>query len=821
MDSIIGGGCWKEAKDETDGGAPLKHDPDFKGPIRGKSRRPKDLLCLAVFLAFIVGMVAIAIVAWVDGEPERLIYPTDSRGRLCGVHDDVKDRPYLLFFDIRRCATVVSISELISGDVDTDTIFTCPTQQVCVDECPDSNSIGVRDNPVCVDEVNTTMYQNVMQLSIESPQLITELLQEIADERCAPYYLQSIEVARRCIPTVVDLEGIVNDTLTFDSDDLDNNQTIGDLVTSVNIDAIVNGSFTQALLVEARQFLLDVYRDLSVVWPALLIGVAVTMGVSFLYILLMWCFAPVIVWLSIIAAPILILIISAFSYYQFYCFQNTEDIFNNFNTNSTTLTEFLNTTEAISNRLCVQTEVFRTFISSQLPWFRYQKETWLAVGIIGTVFVLIIVLILIFLGKQIRISIAIIQEAAKAVGGVPTSVFYPVLTWLLLIILFLYWAVVAVFLLTASTPTYRIMISGTLSEEQRTLTNGSLPLSNGSICDIDVFTEMDLSDEPTLTMNVSGVITVTDGSGQRVGNISCMFDEFVTSNTLLGMQIYHLFGLLWIGNYILALGECTLAGAFASWYWAFKKPRDVPFFAVLGSLGRALLFHSGSLAFGAIIIAIIQMIRFILGYLQKKLKGRTGRIAKIILCVMQCCFWLLEKVFRYINRQAYIEIAIYGYDFCTGACKAIKLMLRNILTTAVKDRIVAFLLFLGKIVIVSVIGILAYLGFGPYQDQGRVLWSDPLNYYLLPVIILILVAYFIASGFLSVFHMAVDTIFICALEDYERNDGSAERPYFMSKNLKKLLGVKNKFEHTDGDDSDGGGGGEELRLERVPSAEKL
>ena len=78
--------------------------------------------------------------------------------------------------------------------------------------------------------------------------------------------------------------------------------------------------------------------------------------------------------------------VSAFSYYQFYCFQNTEDIFNRFNTNSSTLTEFLNETEAIANRLCVQTEVFRTFISSQLPWFRYQKETWLAVGEIHCIY---------------------------------------------------------------------------------------------------------------------------------------------------------------------------------------------------------------------------------------------------------------------------------------------------------------------------------------------------------------------------------------------------------------------------------------------------
>ena len=61
------------------------------------------------------------------------------------------------------------------------------------------------------------------------------------------------------------------------------------------------------------------------------------------------------------------------------------------------------------------------------------------------------------------------------------------------------------------------------------------------------------------------------------------------SSFLLGVQIYHLFGLFWIGNFILALGEVTLAGAFASWYWAFKKPKDVPTFALIQAFGRALL----------------------------------------------------------------------------------------------------------------------------------------------------------------------------------------------------------------------------------------
>ena len=190
---------------------------------------------------------------------------------------------------------------------------------------------------------------------------------------------------------------------------------------------------------------------------------------------------------------------------------------------------------------------------------------------------------------------------------------------------------------------------------------------------------------------------------------------------LLGIQIFHLFGLFWLANFVLALGEVTLAGGFASWYWAFKKPKDVPTFALIQSFGRAILwagpwscvwwiityycncsFHSGSIAFGSLLIALVQIARVLLAYTQKKLKGKTGRVAKALLCLLQCCLWCFEKVLKYINRQAYIEvsvavtrtvskvkwvivisplqIAIYGYDFCTGACKAVKLLLRNILT---------------------------------------------------------------------------------------------------------------------------------------------
>ena len=69
-------------------------------------------------------------------------------------------------------------------------------------------------------------------------------------------------------------------------------------------------------------------------------------------------------------------------------------------------------------------------------------------------------------------------------------------------------------------------------------------------------------------------------------------------------------------------------------------------------------FHAGSIAFGSLLIALVQIARVILGYIQKKLKGKTGRIAKALLCMLQCCLWCFEKILRYINRQAYIEVRV-------------------------------------------------------------------------------------------------------------------------------------------------------------------
>ena len=51
-----------------------------------------------------------------------------------------------------------------------------------------------------------------------------------------------------------------------------------------------------------------------------------------------------------------------------------------------------------------------------------------------------------------------------------------------------------------------------------------------------------------------------------------------------------------------------------------------------------------------------------------------------------------------------------------------------------------------------------------------------------PLTIVAIVSLLIAHMFLSVYNMAIDTIFLCFCEDCEQNDGIT-KPYFMSKGL--------------------------------------
>jgi len=198
----------------------------------------------------------------------------------------------------------------------------------------------------------------------------------------------------------------------------------------------------------------------------------------------------------------------------------------------------------------------------------------------------------------------------------------------------------------------------------------------------------------------------------------------------------------------------------------------------------------GTLAFGSLIISFIRAIRVLLEYIDRKVREyQDNCCSRFLLCCCKCFFWCLEKFMRFINRNAYIMCAVYGSNFCVSAKEAFSLLIRNAARVFVLDTVTEFLLFLGRMVIVCGVGIGSFYVF---TDKSNVFGIPELNFYFGPIIAIVLGTWFITSIFFSVYSMAIDAIFLCFLQDCELNDGSPDKPYFMSKELMSILGKKNK-----------------------------
>ncbi|CAG0879319.1 unnamed protein product [Cyprideis torosa] len=250
---------------------------------------------------------------------------------------------------------------------------------------------------------------------------------------------------------------------------------------------------------------------------------------------------------------------------------------------------------------------------------------------------------------------------------------------------------------------------------------------------------------------------------------------YAQSPAMKGFQLYHIFLFFWVTQFIIACQHVVVAGAIATWY--FTRDKNKLGWPVIASFYRLVRFHLGSVAFGSLIIAIIQFIR----YLLKKVKNRVGSgnaLGCLVKCC-DCCMGCFERIIKFISRHAYIEIAIFGYSFCKAARQAFSVLTSNGLRLLAINSIGDFILFLGKLaVVVSTIFIGIEIMKGLKPDLSEHMWA--------PIAIAAVFALLVAHCFLSIYEMAIDTLFICFCEDSARHDGE-KQPYFMSKSLMEFV----------------------------------
>ncbi|XP_033109689.1 choline transporter-like protein 4 [Anneissia japonica] len=174
------------------------------------------------------------------------------------------------------------------------------------------------------------------------------------------------------------------------------------------------------------------------------------------------------------------------------------------------------------------------------------------------------------------------------------SLFWPIIPFIMQLAFLTFWAFSVIFIASIVEPPYQIVNSDSTDE-----------YTDGASC------------KPTVSLN---------------GTAECVLIGYnIVPNYIYWLEAYNLVALFWILNFISALGEITLAGAFVSFFWAFTKPDDIKHLPLLRSFWKSIRYHIGSIAVGSLIITIIKLIRFTIQYVEHKvLRNPSGGIYSLL-----------------------------------------------------------------------------------------------------------------------------------------------------------------------------------------------
>ncbi|XP_060235899.1 choline transporter-like protein 1 isoform X3 [Meriones unguiculatus] len=354
-----------------------------------------------------------------------------------------------------------------------------------------------------------------------------------------------------------------------------------------------------------------------------------------------------------------------------------------------------------------------TVIPEQLQIAEDNLRALLIYAISATVFTVILFLIMLVMRKRVALTIALFHVAGKVFIHLPLLVFQPFWTFFALVLFWAYWIMTLLFLGTTG----------------------------------------------SAVQNEHGLV------------------EYKISGPLQYMWWYHVVGLIWISEFILACQQMTVAGAVVTYYFTRDK-RNLPFTPILASVNRLIRYHLGTVAKGSFIITLVKIPRMILLYVHSQLKGKENACARCMLKSCICCLWCLEKCLNYLNQNAYTATAINSTNFCTSAKDAFVILVENALRVAAINTVGDFMLFLGKVLIVCSTGLAGIMLLNYQQDY---------TVWVLPLIIVCLFAFLVAHCFLSIYEMVVDVLFLCFAIDTKYNDGSPGREFYMDKVLMEFV----------------------------------
>lgn len=129
------------------------------------------------------------------------------------------------------------------------------------------------------------------------------------------------------------------------------------------------------------------------------------------------------------------------------------------------------------------------------------------------------------------------------------------------------------------------------------------------------------------------------------------------------------------------------------------------------------------------------------------MNNRYGRLMRL------CCDIsdVIERFLQFLNKNTFIMVAIHGNGFCQSMRDAFNLLMRNIASVYVTNKVTALQFGIFNIAIAMGMGGLTY-SFLPNTQSDLIMY---------PILVSVVGSSIVAATFFGVYSMAIDTLFLC------------------------------------------------------------
>jgi hypothetical protein len=136
---------------------------------------------------------------------------------------------------------------------------------------------------------------------------------------------------------------------------------------------------------------------------------------------------------------------------------------------------------------------------------------------------------------------------------------------------------------------------------------------------------------------------------------------------VIGLVVFITFAGYWITEVIKNIIHVTISGVYGSWYFCSQKPGGFPKGATRGAFKRSVTYSFGSISFGSLLVAVIQLLRQTCSIARQNDAAAGNTMGAILFCILGCVLGGLDWAIQFINEYAFSYIALYGKAFLPAA----------------------------------------------------------------------------------------------------------------------------------------------------------